>query len=271
MFAQKYPRVEKTVIKDKLLHGRIDKYPITIYLKFNQSANLHAGAYSVKGWYYYNKVKTKIALSGLYNHPKLTLYNFKDTTKSKELLTFSEMKSNHWKEMEYYENLTGFNEKLILSDEENFWMNESKKLEVILNQDDLSILNFNEFLFLDTTTVFDLHNFFDRTWDSGFEIIAHENGRIILQYLYGSNFNYLGMCGGGVERGFLTLEFDHESRLVHSEKFVAESCYSNIWIENQQVVNNQLKIYNCNDYRNNEQFDLIVDLRKVKVEIKIKN
>ena len=135
LFAQENcPRVEQVVVKDKIFHGQIDKYPITLYLKFNQYSHYHAGVYSMEGWYYYDKVKTKIPLIGLYNYPKLTLYNFNDTTKSNELLNFSEMKSNHWEEMEYYENLEGYKEKFVLSDNEDYWLNESKKLEVKLDQ-----------------------------------------------------------------------------------------------------------------------------------------
>ena len=196
---EKYPRVEKIVVQDKIFNGQIDKYPITIYLKYKQLSNYHAGVYSVEGWYFYDKVKTKIPLTGLYNYPKLTLYHFNDTTRTNELLSL-EMKSNHWEDMEYYENLKDYKEKFVLSDKESSWKNESKNLVVKLNQDDLSIQNVNEYLILDSTTSFDLHNFGGWTWN--FQLEAHKSGKYILKYEHMSRRYVMGMCGAGLEKGF---------------------------------------------------------------------
>jgi len=270
LFAQeKYPRVEKIVVQDKIFNGQIDKYPITIYLKYKQLSNYHAGVYSVEGWYYYDKVKTKIPLAGLYNYPKLTLYHFNDTAKSNVLLNFSEMKSNHWEDMKHYENLKDYKEKFVLSDNENYWLNESKNLEVKLNQEDLSIQNVNEYLLIDSTTAFDLHNFGGWTWD--FEIIAHENGKFILQYEHGSRLYVMGQCGAGIEQGFLLLEFDQNNRLYHSEEFVYESCNVSISTEEKEKINDQITIYHCYDYRNENSYNLTLDIGKLTIEKKEKN
>lgn len=270
LFAQeKYPRVEKIVIQDKLFNGQIDKYPITIYLKYNQTSNYHAGVYSVEGWYYYDKVKTKIPLTGLYNYPKLTLYHFYETTKSNELLNFREMKTNHWEDMEYYENLKDYREKFVLSESGNFWLNESKNLQVKLNQDDLSILNVNEYLLLDSTTAFDLHNFGGWTWN--FELVAHKAGKYILSYEHGSRLYAMGMCGAGLEKGFLMLEFDANNSLVYFEEFVYESCNGSISTEDQIKKTESLTIYHCFDYSSEKEYDLTVDLNELKIEKKEKN
>ncbi|MFV0531443.1 MAG: hypothetical protein ACK5MD_08380 [Flavobacteriales bacterium] len=269
LFAQeKYPRVEKIVVQDRLINGQIDKYPITIYLKYNQVSNYHAGVYSVEGWYHYDKVKTKIPLTGLYNYQRLTLYNFSDTTKSNELLNFREMKSSHWKDMEYYENLEDFKEKFVLSDKESSWMSGSKTLNVKLDQDDLSIQNVNEYLLLDSTTAFDLHNFGDWTWN--FQLEAHKSGKYILKYEHMSRLYVAGMCGAGLEEGFLLLEFDENNSLVYSEEFIYESCNGSISTENQKE-NNRITTYNCYDYSNKKEYDLTVDLNELKIEKKEKN
>lgn len=270
LFAQeKYPRVEKIVVQDRLFNGQIDKYPITIYLKYNQISNYHAGVYSVKGWYYYDKVKTKIHLTGLYNYPKLTLYHFNDSTKSNELLSFREMKSNHWEDMKYYENLKDYKEKFVFSDSGNFWLNESKNLEVKLNHYDISILNVNEYLLLDSTTAFNLHNFGGWTWN--FELVASKAGKYILRYEHGSRLYAMGMCGAGLEKGFLMLEFDTNNCLVYSEEFVYESCNGSISTEDHNEITKGLTIYHCYDYSSEKEYDLTVDLNELKIEKKNKN
>jgi hypothetical protein len=270
LFAQdNYPRVEKVVVNDKIFHGEINKSPITIYLKYNQTSNYHAGVYAVEGWYYYDKVKTKIPLTGLYNYPKLTLYYFNDTTKSNELLSFKEMKSDHWEDMEYYENLKDFNEKFVFSDSENFWLNESKNLEVKLNQDDLSILNVTEYLLLDSITAFDLHNFGGWTWN--FELIAHNSRKFMLRYEHMSSLYTMGRCGTGLEKGFLILEFDPNYSLYHFEAFVYESCNGSISTEDQNEIAEGVTIYHCYHYSSGKEFDLTLDLNELKIEKKEKN
>lgn len=270
LFAQeKYPRVEKIIVQDKIFNGQIDKYPVTIYLKYKQPSNYHAGVYSVEGWYYYDKVKTKIPLTGLYNYPKLTLYHFNDIAKRNELLNFVEMKSNHWEDMNYYENLKDYKEKIVLSDTENYWLNEYKNLEVKLNQEDLSIQNVNEYLLLDSKTAFNLHNFGAWTWN--FEIIAHENGKFILQYEHGSRLYFMGECGAGIEKGFFELEFNNDNDLIRYEEFVNESCNGSISTEEKEKINDQITIYRCYDYRNKNLYNLTVDLGKLMIGKKENN
>ncbi|MDG1014982.1 MAG: hypothetical protein P8O09_07185 [Flavobacteriaceae bacterium] len=265
LFAQKkHPRVEQIVVQDKIFNGRIDKYPITIYLKYKQFSNYHFGVYSVQGWYYYDKVKTKIPLTGLYNYPNLTLYHFNDTDKNNELLNFREMKDNHWDDMEYYENLKDYKEKFVLSDNQNYWLNGSESLEVKLFQEDLSIEKVNEYLLLDSTTAFDLHNFGDWTWN--FEITAYKNNKFILQYEHSSRLYAMGQCGAGTEKGFFELEFNSDNKLIQYQKFVIGSCNSSISNEEKVKLNSQIIIYHCYDYKNKKTYTLTVDTGKLKIE-----
>ncbi|MGZ2369504.1 hypothetical protein ACXR6G_06935 [Ancylomarina sp. YFZ004] len=169
----RFPRVDKIEIEDRVLHGRIDKYPITIYLKFNRYSNCHTGVYSLKGWYYYDKIKTKIPLTGLYEYNELTLYNFQDTSKTNELLNFREMKENHWEDMKYYKNLLGYNEKFVLNDSAFFWTDNKKTFDVSLIEEDFTIKKTHELLFLDSTKAFDLHNLGNWPWN--FQIVAKKN------------------------------------------------------------------------------------------------
>jgi hypothetical protein len=269
LFAQEnYPRVNKVVVEDKLFHGQIDEYPITIYLKFNHYSNYHLGVYSVEGWYYYDKVKTKIPLVGLYNYPELTLYNFQDTSRSSELLTFREMKSTHWDDMKYYQNLEGYQEKFVFTKDGNAWTNRNKELKVSVSEDDLSIKKVYEFLYLDSVNSFDLHNFGGWTWN--FQIIAQKEGKFILEYSHGSRLYFMGQCGAGTENGFLKLDFDENNMLLKYEEFTYESCNNSISEEEREQVSANVTVYHCYDYNNETSFDLIVDVEELSITKKEK-
>jgi hypothetical protein len=261
-----YPRIEKFIVYDKIFKGYIDKYPITLYLKYKQTSRNHLGVYSVEGWYFYDKFETKIYLKGLYNFHTLTLYHFNDISKGQDLLSFKEIKNTYWEDIEYYENLSDFKEKFVFSDEGHSWFNGSNTLEVRVNQNDISILKVNEFLLLDSTIAFDLHNFGSWNWD--FELLAHNSRKYILKYEYTSRLNIMGMCGGGVEKGFLIFEFDKNNILYDSEDFIYESCNRSIFNENQSEIMNGLSIYHCYDYSREKYYDLIVDLNEIKIDRK---
>lgn len=266
---ENFPRIEKVVVKDALFHGQIDKDPITIYLKYAHHSNYHAGVYSVEGWYYYDKVKTKIPLIGLSENAGLTLYNFTDTAKSNELLHFHVMKNNHWDDMEYYKNISGFQEKFVLENEGHYWTNDNKKLEISLKKNDLTILKVDEYLHLDSNHTFDLQQFGEWTWN--FELLANENGKFILHFEHGSRLYAMGQCGAGMEAGFFQLEFDSLYNLIHFDGFLYESCNFNISSEELKNSNGKIWVYNCHDYRNEKSYDLRVDLNKLTLEKKIRN
>ncbi len=268
-FAQeKYPRVEKVVVEEKLVFGKIDTYPITLSLAFEQYSNYHLGVYSVQGWYYYDKIKTRIPLAGLYDNGELILYQFNDTTKRMELLHFSEMKQNHWEDMKYYKNLTGYNEKFVLTNSESYWTNGTKKLNVNLSTDDLQIRTVQEYLRLDENKALDLHNFGDWTWN--FEMVAYEGGRFILKYEYGSRLYAMGQCGAGTEAGYFVMDFDKNQNLIAYQEFVYESCNRLIYTERKEEIAQHQILYHCYDELHEEEFELSLDLTQLKIEKKVK-
>ena len=267
LFAQdNYPRIEKIIVKDKLFHGQIDKHPITIYLNFKQISNYHAGVYSVEGWYYYDKFETKIPLAGLYDYSELILYNFNDTAQRNVLLNFREIKNNHWEDMDYYKKMKGFQEKFTLSENENSWTNHTKELQIQLEQNDIEIKMVNEYLLLDSTSAFDLHNFGGWTWN--FELAAHNSGKYILKYEHMSRHYVMGMCGAGLEKGLLLLNFDQNNNLKSYNEFIYESCNGSISLEKKVNISNYLTVYKCYDYVNQKSFELKVDLKELKIEKK---
>lgn len=289
-----FPRIEKVMIEDdKLVSGKIDKYPITIYLEFEQIFDLNSGyyhgIYSVEGWYFYDRIRTKIPLTGLYYHySDLILYNFSDTTKSNKLLHLSEdlMEEYLVEEglieealegqdlLKFYRNLSGYQEKFTLTDSENYWTNNNKRLDVSIDLNDFSVDShefFEEYLILDSTTTFDLHTFGVRKWN--FKIVAHKENNFILQY-GSSSTSIMGNCGAGTERGFFQVQFDKNNKLIGFEEFIYGSCNRSILCsgsgvvyqgnQKEMVITDKVTTCNCKNYEG-ELYDLIMNLNTLKI------
>jgi hypothetical protein len=258
-----YPRVEKIVTEDKILKGYIDKYSITIYLKFKNYSNNHLGVYSVEGWYYYDKVKSKIPLTGIYEYSELVLYNFETPERNSELLNFEITKKNHWEDVKYYKNIEDYNEKIVITKSESYWRKNEKKLELRLNDDNFKIRNVNEILLLNPDISFDLHNFGSWTWS--FEIFAQKSNKIILKYSHPSRLYVQGRCGAALEEGLIFLEFSNKNKLIQFEKFIINSCNEGIYSEELEKVEKNLKEYKCYENNENSSYFLKIDLEDIKI------
>lgn len=268
LFAQDYyPRVQEITTTDKIYHGTIDEYPITIYLSFQQYSDYHLGLYSAKGWYYYDKFKTKIPLVALCSESTLYLYNFKNPHNSDELLYFRGETSNHREDIEYYQNLKNYNEKFVITDSEKFWLSGDKKLNINLYCEDISVQSHEEYLMIDSVTSFDLNNF---PYVENFELVAHSSGQYLLKYTFGSRLNVMGMCGAGIEEGFLYLKFSDTNEFIESKNYRTESCLQSINTTNQNSINGIIT-YNCTSFSNDAEYDVIIDLNKCTIEQIMRN
>lgn len=263
-----FPRIQTIEVDDKVFHGQIDKNAITIYLKFHQYSNYHRGAYAVNGWYHYHETMKQIPLTGLYDRGELVLYNFTDSSRSKDMLNFVDRKSNHLEDMNYYKNFTGFNEKFVFSDSACSWQNNTDFLNVKLQDKDLKIKQTYEFLMLDETKAFDLHNL--GWWNWNFKIVANNQRKMILEYDHASKLYNTGRCAAGSEKGFVALEFDDNNGFVGSEKFILESCLFSIEAQTHNQLANEVLEYSCENFLNSEAYVLIVDYNKVEITQKEK-
>lgn len=260
-----YPRIQKFDVNDKIIKGRIDKYPITIYLSFSDFSYYSALSYSVSGWYYYDKIKTKIPLYGMFYYNDLTLYNISDSIKSEQLLRFDEFVRNRWDEKEYYENLKGFNEKFVFRDSSSFWTDGKQNLPVTIYSKDLSIIKSQEFLMLDEDSFFNLHNLGNGI--ENIEIIASLNHKIIMTFEYSSNPGHImGRCGAGLEKGFIFIEFTESQKLVEYGIYEYESCFDNISLEERKEISKNIIEYECYDYNNSKAYTLRLDLKEISIE-----
>lgn len=261
---QSYPYVQSITTNEKVLKGRIDKYPITIYVQYHKHSNYHAAVFSVKGWYYYDKVKTKIPLVGLSSYNKLVLYHFDDASKSNELLDFETMKANHMEDMKYYSNLEGYKEKFTINDEANSWSNNQKTLNVHFDRNDLKVVSNQEYLWLTADKAFDLHQF--GIWDWNFKLTSHKDNRYLLEFEHPSRLNVMGMCGAGSEKGFLYLAFDDNNMLLQYEEFITESCNEGLSVETTTTINEFVTEYQVYNFRDESTYTLQVDMNEVTIK-----
>ena len=260
----KYPKLHKAELQEKIYHGFIDgKHSITMYIKFNDWSNYHLMMYSVKGWYYYDKIKTPIPLAGIYLYDQLILYNFEDTSQTNELLYFRKALESPWDEADYYKDIKGYKEKFILSSGDYSWTDGKKVLPVSLQNAKLDIQQTFYYLELDSNNSFDLSNIGEESWN--YSIHSFNKNRIILEYEYPSNFNIMGRCGAAPERGFLVLEFDNEKSLMEFNQYTYESCMSDIVPEKITELPNNTIEYHYEDYTNSKKWKLVVDKNIVDV------
>jgi len=260
-----FPSIDNIEIKDKIIEASIDKYPITIYLQFGNYSNYHVGIYSVKGWYYYNNIKTNIPLVGVYAGNELTLYQFKDEKLSEEVLHFSEMKNNYREELDYYKNLSNYNEKFTLTESKKQWTNNKKTLDVFTSEKDFRIKKSHEFLKLDNKTSFNLHDLGKWNYNWNFKILSRTNGRFVLSYQHGSSLNAMGMCGAGRESGLVYLEFDNSNTLVSYKIHETENCLNSIATDEVLSTNKDIR-YTVSNYGAKNIYIVIVNLETSEIK-----
>lgn len=247
--------IEDFTVNDQVIHGTIDeKYPITMYLKLEEYSSETGMFYSVSGWYYYNTVKTKIPLVGIYSGG-LTLYSFKDQARADSIKQLLSPVSNPWESVDELVSRSGFNEKFYFeySDYQykGTWENAQKRLDVRFN---LSEINLDERYGVLVIPIqngakkqIDLRQF--GPMSNGYSIFASKydakGSKVLLKYKVSSTANPNGMCGAGFEIGYMLLIFDAKGTLLDYRLEDVESCLGNTWSETTKVPDSNGKKLIC--------------------------
>jgi hypothetical protein len=258
--------------EEKVLTGTIDgKYPISVYLNFYNPSEDHMRIYSVKGWYYYENIKKKIPLSGIYDG-ELTLYSFKTKEQQNQVLNF-ESKGTVWQKLDILKNLSGFDEKFNYSEKDkltNEWTDGKKKLKLDFYSDNTSILEEYQLLNIKSPKINKNINLSELgIYDRNFELINFANNptgtKILLKFDYNSRFNIQGMCGAGSEVGYTILNYDSNFNLIDIQRAETESCLNNVYYE--EVKNNikHIKKFKLSDNGSNAK---TITINEKLIEIK---
>ena len=261
--------------EEKVLTGSInEKYSITMYLKFYNSSEDHMRIYSVKGWYYYDNIKKKIPLVGIYDGT-LTLYSFKTKEQQNQILNF-DSKGTVWQKLDTLKNLTGFDEKFSYSESDkstNEWNDGKKKLKLNFYNHDISLLKEYQLLNIKSTKIsrnIDLSNlgFYDRD----FELINFTSSpagtKILLKFDYTSKFNIQGMCGAGSEIGYTILNYDSDFNLIDTQRAELESCLNNVYYEQMKSDVKHIKKFKLSEDGSNTKIAKAITINEKLIEIK---
>lgn len=247
--------IEDFTINDQIIHGTIDeKYPVTMYLKFEEYSPENWLFYSISGWYYYDNVKKKIPLVGIYSGG-LTLYSFTDQTRIDSIKQLVSPVANPWESVDELMNRSGFNEKFSFDYKDyryvGTWENNQKQLPVSFDVSEINLDKSEEFLVIPLQNgdpkQIDLSQF--GPMNDGYSIFASRydaNGsKVILKYEVSSTANPNGLCGAGFEIGYMLLTFDVKGTLSDYRLENVESCLGNIWSETTEVPNTNGKKLVC--------------------------
>lgn len=237
--------IEEIYIMDQVIHGVIDdKYPITMYLKFEEYSPENWLSFSVSGWYYYDNIKKKIPLVGIYSEG-ITLYSFTDQTRSDSIKKMVSTASNPWEAVDELANRSGFVEKFDFAYSEysylGTWKNDKKELKVRFNTSSIDLNKVHEFLVIPLAKkekkYIALDQFGPYSW--GYSIFASDakNSKVLIKYEINSTANPNGMCGAGMEIGYMLLTFDlsREKVLLDYRTEDIESCLGGFWSELKEV------------------------------------
>lgn len=245
-------------------------YPITIHVSlFEQSSYFYA--FSVKGWYYYDRYKTKIPLVGILDNSGLVLFNFEDEAKMREVLHINDNTWNDWEWEDFIDKrkrMDLFKEKFDFS--EKMWVSGKKSLRFkVHNQHRLT--NHEEYLKLnshDSTLLPDNH------WQ--YRILSQNENKFILKYSHPSRRNmFEGRCHLGMEEGFLELTI-RDDISIESKDYLIESCLQSVHIVTKSEQATQLtgggeqlrdiKFYYLESGWGNSRSVLMVDLDSCNLE-----
>ncbi|NIF05609.1 hypothetical protein F3J23_09150 [Chryseobacterium sp. Tr-659] len=233
--------LKKVTDSSQTFTGEIGGSPITMQLHYTGLVDCDQYQHYVDGWYYYDKYKKKIPLTGIYNYyGNLSLYNFGPRQKQSSKLLKEQITS-----LQKVEKTDEIAQKLspqeyIIFEEVNSSKNpvsghfyiDKKVQQVKLYTGNVMIYRLNNYLFLPNNKKINTYDFINKA--GGNELISYasgENGnRVLLYFEQTSNFNACGQCGASDgEKGYRVLYFTKDWNYKNYEQFLTESCWENIY------------------------------------------
>lgn len=257
--------------------GEIGGNAITMELNFDGIIDCHQYQHFVKGWYYYDKYKKKIPLTGVYNLANLYLYNFgNQQNKSSNFLHENILNLQLVAKTDSIAKVLKPKEMIILKSDYsnkknisgNFYI-ENKIYPAELFTKDSRIYRLNNYLILPNNKKINTYNLINPL--GGNKLISYisdkSGNRVLLYFEEVSNFNFCGMCGASDgEKGYRILSFTNNWNFKNYEDFLIESCRENIY-SNKITKNKNSKIlkFSFDKTKNSPAYILTVDVKNTTV------
>jgi hypothetical protein len=232
--------LKKVTDSSQIFKGEIAGNPITIQLNFDGIIDCNQYQHFVKGWYYYDKYKKKIPLTGVYDLANLYLYNFGNQQDKNSKILHKNIVN-----LQLIAKIDSLMKPLQPKETLIFKGDYSNKKEVVgsvsignknysskLYTKDSRIYRFNNYLILPNNKKINTYDFINPI--GGNELISYASdksgNRILLYFEEVSNFNFCGMCGAGDgEKGYRILYFTNDWNFKSHDDFLTESCIENIY------------------------------------------
>ncbi|KQM44815.1 hypothetical protein [Chryseobacterium sp. Leaf201] len=236
LFCQKI-ELKKITDSSQVFKGEINGTPITIQLDYSGITDCHQYQHFVDGWYYYDKYRKKIPLTGIYSLGEIYLYNFGDRQKKNSKLFKEKITGKNINQIENIAESLKPEEAFIFPEQDadqdvsgSFTM-KNKNLPARLLTKDSRIYRFNNYLMLPGSKKINTYDIISKA--GGNELISYASdqsgNRVLLYFEEVSNFNYCGMCGAGDgEKGYRVLYFTKDWNYKSFDEYLTESCLQNI-------------------------------------------
>lgn len=236
-FAQKV-ELKKVTDTFQVFKGEIAGNPVTFRLNYDNIIDCHQYQHFVDGWYYYDKYKKKIPLTGIYNLGDLYLFNFGKDQKKTAHLFKEKINRDLIEKSDSIAKALNVKEIINIKGQErdkqatgNFFMR-NKSLPLNLNTKDTRIYRLNDYITIPNHKKINTYNFINNL--GGNRLVSYSSGksgnRVLLYFEELSNFNYCGMCGAGDgEKGYRVIYFTNDWNFKSYEDFLIESCLESIY------------------------------------------
>lgn len=270
LFLAQSNKVNLKVTNSRTFKGAIDGIPITMFLKDEGMIDCDRNDVFVSGWYYYDKHKVKIPLDGYVGVTEpceMKLYNFgkdhaKKVKKISEESTPISMDS-------IYSSVK--NEELFVLDgcgdgknlSKGVFKMKDKKLNVVINSNDLFLTHYYEYFKLPNGKTIDLMTIVEGYEGSKFYSMTEDKteNRILFYYDTISNSNACGFCGASERQGYHLLYFDKKWNLKKYERHPIADCREDIYFDKKIYENKSGVKYfiDKNEIKNRNAYYLVVD------------
>ena len=267
--------LKKVTDSSQIFKGEIAGNPITLHLNFDGIVDCHQYQHFVDGWYYYDKYKKKIPLTGVYNLGDLYLFNFGNQQKKAVKIFKEKMTRDLIEKSDSIAKTLKAREILAFSGQQadknvlgSFFMG-NKNLQAKLFTKDTRIYRYNNYLTVPNNKKINTYDFINKL--GGNELISYASGksgnRVLLYFEELSNFNFCGMCGASDgEKGYRVLYFTNDWNFKSHEDFLTESCLENIY-DTKTMRSKDPKILKFNIQKNTTSpaYTLTVDVKNASV------
>jgi len=274
-FAQKV-ELKKVTDSFQVFRGEIDGIPVTLQLNYDNIIDCHQYQHFVDGWYYYDKYKKKIPLTGVYNLGDLYLFNFGNEQKRAAKLFKDTMTRDLIEKSDSIAKKLNAKEIISISGQDTdkeatgtFSM-ANKSLPIRLNTRDTRIYRFNDYITVPGAKRIDTYDFINKA--GGNQLISYTSGtsgnRVLLYYEEPSNFNYCGRCGASEgEKGYRVLYFTNDWNFKNYEDYPTESCLDNIYDSTSVRLKDSKTLKISVKPSDSAAYTLLVDIKNAKVTL----